>query len=77
MKIIKGHYYKLINNKGVEYIFQATTKEKNGWIIDIIRTSDKITANKNAFYITESDDTVICTDHIKELDESEILAIKI
>lgn len=78
MKIIKGNYYKLTNIHGVEYIFQAVSKEDNGWIIDIVRTSDdKLDLSTNAFYVTKSDGTTVCGDIITKLSDSEILAIKI
>lgn len=78
MKIVKEHYYKVVVNSGVEYIFQALSKEDCGWIVDIIRTTDKsFDLSKNGFYVTSSDDTVHYSDNIVELSNSEILAIKL
>ena len=78
MKIIKGHYYKVVVKSGIEYIFQAINKEDHGWIVDIIRTTDKsFDLSKNAFYVTSSDDTTHYSDDIVELSNSEILAIKL
>ena len=76
--IIKArHYYKLINCYGVEFIFQAKKREEKGWIIDVVRTTSTDNKLTYGFYVTTSNNYPPRQDNIKELSDSEILAIKL